>query len=308
MSEMGAAPAPTAGPVSEGTVSGASDTGTDNKATDSTPNDTELASNGQNGGQKPATEKKRYKVKIDDQEAEVDEDEVVAGYQRAKAAHKRFEEASKLRKQAEQLVHALKNDPISVLTDPRLGVDFKQLAVDYLAKEFEQEEMSPEQRRASELERKVREYEEKEAARIQEAEQAELSQAQQRFAQELEHEFSGVLETSGIPKTTESVRRMAYVKLQAIEAGYDMTAAEIAAEVKRSYAEEHTSYFGALDGDALLSAIGEPTLKKIRKAELARLNGGRNAPSAQRETPNTGSAKEKPKSLDDAIARFLSND
>ena len=76
---------------------------------------------------------RKMKLKVDGVESEYGEDEVIRYAQQGKAANKRFEEAATMRREAEQMVNLIKRDPRAVLEDPRIGLNFRQIAEEYLA-------------------------------------------------------------------------------------------------------------------------------------------------------------------------------
>ena len=69
--------------------------------------------------------KKKFKIKVDGNEEEMeldlnDEASLVRHLQMSKAASKRMNEAALTRKQAADFINALQNDPMRVLSDPRI--------------------------------------------------------------------------------------------------------------------------------------------------------------------------------------------
>src|SRR5512138_624677 len=115
---------------------------------------------------------KKYRLKVDGEEIEVDETELTRGYSRAKAANKKFEEAASMRKDMQSLLTQLKNDPLSVLTNPALGVDFKRIAEDFLIEQLRQEQMTPEQRAIADKDRQLEQFKRTEEMRQKQAETA----------------------------------------------------------------------------------------------------------------------------------------
>jgi len=95
--------------------------------------------------EKAQEEIRKLKLKIDGIEQEYSEEDVIKMAQMSAAAQKRFQEAAATRKQSEEFLNALKTDPLSVLSHPDIGVDVKKFAEDFLLKELEKAEMSPEQ-------------------------------------------------------------------------------------------------------------------------------------------------------------------
>ena len=86
------------------------------------------------------------KLKVKGKEIEVDDAQYHSYAQKGAAATQTWEEAAKMRKEAEGFVHLLKTDPLKILKDPNLGLDFRKIAEDYLWEQLQDEQMSPEQK------------------------------------------------------------------------------------------------------------------------------------------------------------------
>lgn len=217
------------------------------------------------------TDIKKYKVKIDGEELEVDEAELLAGYQTRKAADKKFQEAAMTRKQAEEFISLLKTDPVKVLSHPGLGVDFRQLAEQYLVQQLEEEMLDPRDRELKKYKAMVEEQEtlKKQELERQQAEQAE--QLRQRYTEDYTNQIVTALQTSGLPKTERTVKAMAQYMHLGLQHGVDLKAAEVVELVKQDYINAQKELFGALDGDTLLSILGEDVANKIRKSDVKRL-------------------------------------
>lgn len=250
-------------------------TSTETTSTDETtqnPN-TELVQSEQ---QTPATLKKKFKIKVDGQELEEeldlnDEDTIRRHLQMSKAAQKRMQEAAKERQKAERFIRQLKEDPISVLTNPDLGVNFRDIAEQYLAQQLEAEIMSPEQRKVMEAERIIREKEEQTRKTREAEEQAQLEQLQEHYAQDYQKKITQALSESGLPKTRNTVKKMAYFLHQNVKFGLDLTPKDLAAMVKEDYIRDIQDLFGSTDGDTLLGILGDDISNKIRKSDLNRI-------------------------------------
>lgn len=217
------------------------------------------------------TDIKKYKVKIDGEELEVDEAELLAGYQTRKAADKKFQEAAITRKQAEEFISLLKTDPVKVLSHPGLGVDFRQLAEQYLVQQLEEEMLDPRDRELKKYKAMVEEQEtlKKQELERQQAEQAE--QLRQRYTEDYTNQIVTALQTSGLPKTERTVKAMAQYMHLGLQHGVDLKAAEVVELVKQDYINAQKELFAALDGDTLLSILGEDVANKIRKSDVKRL-------------------------------------
>ena len=214
---------------------------------------------------------RKYKVKIDGDELEVDESELLAGYQTRKAADKKFQEAAMARKQAEEFIGLLKTDPVKVLTHPGLGLDFRQLAEQFIVQQLEEEMLDPRDRELKKYKAMVEEQqaEQKRQLERQQAEQAE--QLKLKYTEDYSNQIVEALQSSGLPKTERTVKAMAKYLHMGLQHGVDLKAAEVVEFVKQDYINDQKELFGALDGDTLLNILGEDVANKIRKSDVKRL-------------------------------------
>lgn len=213
----------------------------------------------------------KYKIKVDGKEEEVDLETLKREFSKSKAADKRFVEAAKLRKESEQLIEELKKNPRKVLENPKLGVDFRKMAEDYLREQIELEMMTPEQK-------KIREYEKLLAEK--ESEQAEIRHQQEiareealfkHYAEDYDKSISAALLTAGLPRSPRTVARMAELMERSIEFGIDVKPADLVPEVRKTYINDIKDLFSSADGDTLLAILGDDIANKIRKSDLKRL-------------------------------------
>lgn len=216
---------------------------------------------------------RKHKLKVDNEEIEVDDDELKRGYAHNKAASKRMEEAAAYRKQAEQAFEMLK-DPSKLrqlLEDPRVGIDLKKFAEDYVWENLQNDALTPEQKKQREVERELEKYRQSEKAAKEQAETREATELQNKYAAEYETTIIEALDKGGVPKNRASVRRMAQYLQLAVANNIDVTPADLVARVRQDLIDEHKSMYGESDPASLLSILGEDLAKKIREADVKRL-------------------------------------
>ncbi|TXH10006.1 MAG: hypothetical protein E6R04_06535 [Spirochaetes bacterium] len=218
-----------------------------------------------------AEAKRKLKVKIDGQVHEVDEDEVINDYGKGKAADKKFQEAAALRKEAVAFIEALKKDPISVLTNPKLGVNMREVAETYLLAQLEDEMMDPRDRELRDLKKEKMTREQMEAETKRQAEEAEMQALTENYRAEYERAFQACLESSGLPKTPHTVKRLAFYMNEGMKRGLDLKPDDVVGLVKDEYIEEQKTLFSSLDGENLLKLLGDDLAKKIRKYDTSRV-------------------------------------
>jgi len=222
----------------------------------------------------PADPERPFVFKLEGKEYHLTKDEAERLASKGIGADKKFGEAAKMRQQFEDFVHVLKTDPMSILQNPNLGLDFKRLAQDYLAKEIEKEMMSPEQRELLETKEKIKQMEDEKKKGEEKANQERMQQLVQHYSGEYEKDIQSVLQTSGLPKTRGTVKRLAYYMQKGLERGVELKAGDVIDLVRSDYIQEHNELYGSANGETLLKLFADPVLKKLMEANLKKVKGG----------------------------------
>lgn len=244
--------------------------------------------------EKPETaQERKHKLKVNGKEIELSEAEVLRKAQVAHAADEKFKRAAEIERQAEQFLEALRTNPVAILTHPELGIDFRTIAEEYLGEHVRKEMMDPMERELEEL----RQFKQQQEIRQREEQENSLSE-RQRQEQEIAHrqtveyydkKISDVLMESNLPKTPYTVKRVADILKHYVSQGYDLDINAAVDMVREDYSTDLTSIVGSLDGDALISFLGEDIVKKIRRHDIAKLRakmqGG--SPSATPDQPSS---------------------
>ena len=214
-----------------------------------------------------AAAKRSYRLKIDGKEEvfEGTDDDIVRELQIGRAGKKRFEEAAKMRQEAEHRYKLLKDDPEAALK--AAGVDVEDFIASRLVEEYKRAAMSEEQRKAADLQRERDEYRTK-AQKLEESQQmAALERQADLMWQQMEPEFVAAIEVHpNLPRTQSTLRDVANVSLEFLEAGIDLTPAQIVREVARRHEATHLSWLRGPDAEAArLSWLREADAASLRK-------------------------------------------
>lgn len=195
--------------------------------------------------------------------------------EKAKGADQKFREAAEAKKQVEQFMERFQQDPLSILKDKRLPINQRELAEKMLLASLEEEMLTPEQRKLKEYEAKLSDYETKEQAIVREREERETEQRREIKRQEISQMFSKAMEATPLSKDPETaamaMRDMAMMLRAAKERGIEVSAEDLAQHAQAKYQKAMYSLANQLEGDDLIGFLGEDVVKKIRKADLARL-------------------------------------
>lgn len=251
--------------MSSNTSAESADTSVESQVNESEINELE-ASVSESTEQAPAP--KSFRVKVDGQEIEVTEEELLSGYQSTKSAQQRFNEAARMRKQAEEFIKIAKTDPKKLLTHPNIGIDLKAFANDILAEMLEEEMLSPQEKELRSTKKKLAEYEEAKRKEEEARKQSEMEKYTQLYEQEYTEGIVSALETSGLPKSESTVKKMASYMLLALENGLDVKPKDVVEFVKRDYINEVKSLFGSAEYDTIVSMLGDDISNKVVKGHL----------------------------------------
>lgn len=227
---------------------------------------------------------KSLKLKIDGQEFdeqlpfEIDENDpkqvefLKRHLQMSKVSNKRMSEAAMTKKQAEQFIQALQNDPMKILSNPKLMGEekFQKIAEEFLAKKIQDQMLSPEERRQIEMQKRLEEYEAKEKSEKERIEAEETEKMQLHYAQEFEKTIVDGLKESNLPKNTFTVKRMAELMKKNLQHGLELSPSQLATMVKEDYQKELVSLIGGSEADQILALFGDELSNKIRKYDLAK--------------------------------------
>ncbi len=201
-----------------------------------------------------------------------------------RAAHQRFEEAAKMRRENETRdsdyakleARAKKGDKGAIWElAQKLGLDPDELAENRLASALERSRMTPEQLEMEEIRAENKRL--KEANEQTEAQQKQDYQEQLtgQWVQQFDRLIGPAMSSVKLPKTPHSVARMAAVIEQFIAKGQPIDAewaAQVVQQEQRATIRE--SLDAAEDDATLLDLLGERTVARINKLQLARATGG----------------------------------
>ena len=235
--------------------------------------------------------KRKFKVRGKEIEVELDDGRYHDLAQKGWVAEEKWQEAAKMKKEADAFVERLKKNPIEVLKDPSLGVDFRKVAEDYLWEQMQEENLSPEEKQYRREQNELKDL--RDAKQQYESEQEAIKhQAEvQHFEQDYDRKVSTALADSGLPKTTGTIRRITEYMLLDVKNGVERPIADYVDLVSRDYAADIKDLIGQLPADKLLKLLGGDVAKKIRDHDVAKLRSPQPA-SGHTFVPGKGMVKD----------------
>jgi len=237
--------------------------------------------------------KKKFTYKSDGQEfnEELDDSEITSRLAHARSANKRMSEAAASKKQVESFVKALKEDPMSVLSNDQImgNAKFQEIAEAFLAKKLEEQLLTPEERQQKEQQEKLKKYEAKEKEELTAREQAQAKQLEDHYTQEYQKTIIEGLTDSGLPKNAFTVKRMAQLMQTNLQHGLELSPKDLARLVREDMQSEFKSVISDANAEQMLAMLGDDVANKIRKHDLSKfqVKNPVNKPISQQDKAST---------------------
>lgn len=222
---------------------------------------------------KAMKEKFSYVIDGENVEEEFDlsnKEELRKRLQLGHAAKKRMAEASAEKRKAIEIVKAFENDDsfAELIQKHPKG---REIAEKILLSKLQEEMLSPEEKKMREYESKLKRYEAEEKARKDQEQMSAQQKIEAKYAESYQKTIIDSLNKTSLPKTPEMIKRMASIMNRNLQLGLDLTADELAMEIKSEVSDIVKSIIGDSDGDHLINLFGEDVAKKIRMSDIKKL-------------------------------------
>jgi hypothetical protein len=234
--------------------------------------------------------KKIYKLNVNGKEVEYDasnEDKLKADLQKVFGIEEKARSTAQKVDMADKLMEMLQSDPIGFdKACKQQGINAEELAAKILYNRLRLNKMTPEQRELEEYKEREAEAKAIKEKQDEEAKIAETNRKTQEWAQKFEKDCEIALTANKIPKTRLSLALIA----QYVDAGLadkkEYSVEQVLPYVARDLKEIHRSTMETLEGDELLSYIGETLSNKIAKARVDRYKRTTANPVPEKKTVN----------------------
>lgn len=241
----------------------------------------------------------KHKIKYNDAEQELSYQDLISNAQKGIGADAKYQEAAQMRKQAESALRLLKEDPSKAYQ--LLGITSeqqKQWAVKYLEDQAMEAMLTPQQKTERDERNKLLSAAQELEALKKERSDEQNKAVQAQVEQELGNSIISTLETAGLPKTRETVKRIAQKMLTYREAGFkQVTPADVISDVKREYQEDLKAMLGGAAEDQLEAFLGDDAVKKLiasRNKKILDKNSPFNASPKNSSTKKSSNKKAEP--------------
>lgn len=218
-----------------------------------------------------ATEKRKFKGKINGREVERSEEEIFKNWQKYEAADERFREASDKEKKYgkyEEFEKALQNKDLSVLFKYVDHDTIRQFSEKQLLEWLEYQGLSEEQKELLEAKKKLKEYDdEKTKAEQEEAEQQRLL-ANQQAIKLIDEEIANTFKELGEKPTPAKIIRMAMHMDAALAQKQFLSGKEAYRRASKDLSQDLTGYLETVDEKELANILPKRVIDAIRRQSI----------------------------------------
>ena len=222
-----------------------------------------------------APAKQRQLVDLGDEK--VDLDQLKREREKWRKADQAFREAAQIRETNQQFMQRLEQDPESVLSDPRLSKKKRELAEKWLLEELQASvtPQDPKDAELSQLRQQLKEFQDQAEQQRQQEEQTKYQQVVAQRRDAIGATLAKALEMTPFSKEpkvqAETIAEMAKYMRICRKAGYEVSPEELASHVQDLRLTSFRGLVSHLEGEELISTLGDDLAKKLQKAFLARI-------------------------------------
>lgn len=217
---------------------------------------------------------KKLKLKVDGEEFEEevdldDDDYLVRQLQLAKMGQKRAQSYSQLEKEVVDFINELKTNPKKALQSSYVGLDIKKLAAEIIEEEIERSQKSPEQLAREEMENELKALKEEREREKEEARMRQLAEKQQQDIERYDLLFEKALNSTDLPKTPYTLKKMADWMYVALDQGVEIEPQEVANLIRDEMQSDLRSMFALMPEEVIEQFMGEENFNRVRKKKIA---------------------------------------
>lgn len=241
---------------------------------------------------KEIVENKTFKIKVNGKEQELTEKEVLMLAQKAKGADDIFREAAKTREEVVNFFSEMRKNPLSIPEKlSKMGIDFDDLAEQYLTEKYTEESMSEEQKLLLQRERELEKYKTEEARRKQESIESYNKSIENKIIQDLDTTITNTLKQSKyLPQgSPESVALLAKYVSDVVNSYYadkdNTTPLDIINGIEwnsllqlaeQEYISGLVGFLNKADDSIIEKLLGDEGLKKINNLSIKKIKQSEN--------------------------------
>jgi hypothetical protein len=240
----------------------------------------------------------KHTLKVLGEKLELTLDELKQLASKGKGADQKFHQAAESRRKIEEVFKALEENPFATLG--KMGKNVKEMAEDFLMKEYELDSMTPEQKETYKMKQEFEEMKRRENETVRQTKEREAQEAAEKARVDLEEKFTSGLTEHGLPANDVTLSKMAYHMESVLNYNKEqknqglpeirVDVSKMAEMVAESLVEENKRIVNELTPEKLEQMYGKDFVKKLQKMSLKKI---KSVEDGNRATKPSGTTRRK---------------
>jgi hypothetical protein len=236
-----------------------------------------VAEAGSSSSPKPAsapTPEEIYTLKVNGKEVKVPKSKLEMYAQLGLASDEKFKEAKKMRDEADKILATAKTEKSAIKSLMAAGYskeEARKIIEEELLKEYEYEDLSPEEKQRRAMEDELKEYKTKEEREKAEREAKARQQEEERYYKQLDEELANAIKDSGLPKHPVFGKFALQYMASSASQDLDLSAKDAMKLVEQDFLGVVQELLSGLDAKTLKTWLGDKTLRSLREDAVSEL-------------------------------------
>lgn len=215
-----------------------------------------------------------YTLKVNGKEVKVPKSKLEMYAQLGLASDEKFKEAKKIREEADRILSTAKNEKSAIKSLMAAGYtkeEARKLIEDELLKEYEYEDLSPEEKKRLEMEDELKKYKTKEEKEQAEREATARQREEEQYFRKLDEELADAIKTSGLPKHPVFGKFALQYMASSASQDLDLSAKDAMKLVEQDFLGVVQELLSGMDAKTLKSWLGDKSLRSLREEAVSEL-------------------------------------
>lgn len=217
---------------------------------------------------KPIEPDEVYTLKVNGKEVKVPKSKLEMYAQLGLASDEKFKEAKKMREEADKILATAKTEKSAIKSLMAAGYskeESRKIIEEELLKEYEYEDLSPEEKKRREMEEELKQYKTKEEKEKAEREQIARQKEEQEYFRKLDDELADAIKSSNLPKHPVFGKFALQYMASSASQDLDISAKDAMKLVEQDFLGVVQEVLSGLDAKTLKSWLGDKTLRSLRE-------------------------------------------
>jgi hypothetical protein len=215
-----------------------------------------------------------HTLKVNGKEIKVPKSKLEMYAQLGLASDEKFKEAKKVREEADKILATAKTERSAIKSLMAAGYskeESRKIIEDELLKEYEYEDLSPEEKKRRAMEDELNQYKSKDEKEKAERDQAVRQKEEEQYFKKLDDELADAIKSSSLPKHPVFGKFALQYMASSASQDLDLSAKDAMTLVEQDFLGVVQELLSGMDAKTLKSWLGDKSLRSLREEAVSEL-------------------------------------